>query len=487
MATGSAADSSSSSIEERQATLRGRGGFVEQQDHRELLTCLHPEKVFRLDLTTNDSGSSTSYEIERYNNGKWKSYHEEKNHDDNMRYNHRICVAPGDYRLTISGTGNACYTAYLRGKKLNDNSGCGDTTSYFALGPSQFDVPPPPPPTPNPTRWPTPLPTPLPTPKPDDTADPDVFSGRIGNCGSDELLVSVEFKLDAFGEETSWTLKNSQGNVLLKNSRTYTPFDHEVREICLPRASNYVLIVKDQYDGICCDTRDTNCPNWRQEKNCVGYYSMTVDGNEVVRGGKYIPQVKKHVFNLQPHTTTDRDNEWLEAHNTRREKWHKKYGKDYVPLKWSNNLKASSQIWAKQLLKTCSYNLYHDPSNKRWGENLASNFGFGSWAAMQDVDDIVSRFVEREAGWEWPRNAHLTQVLWRGSDHVGCTEATTTISNGANKGMTCHVQVCRYARAGNCDMRSYNDGSKEWWMDAVMKDEPSRCGDECPPEGCHYY
>ena len=116
-------------------------------------------------------------------------------------------------------------------------------------------------------------------------------------------------------------MRNSQGNVLLKNGRTYEPFDHEVREICLPRASNYALIVKDQYDGICCDTRDYSCPNWRQDKNCVGYYRMTVDGNEVVRGGEYIPREKRHVFNLQPHITTERDNEWLEAHNTRREKW----------------------------------------------------------------------------------------------------------------------------------------------------------------------
>eukprot|EP00574_Skeletonema_japonicum_P013812 CAMPEP_0201713924 /NCGR_PEP_ID=MMETSP0593-20130828/587_1 /ASSEMBLY_ACC=CAM_ASM_000672 /TAXON_ID=267983 /ORGANISM="Skeletonema japonicum, Strain CCMP2506" /LENGTH=484 /DNA_ID=CAMNT_0048203139 /DNA_START=149 /DNA_END=1603 /DNA_ORIENTATION=- len=484
MAIGPTAASSSSSTEERQATLRGRGGFVEQQQYdRELLTCSFPDKVFRLDLTTNGSGSSTSYKVERYNNGSWKKYHEEKDHDDNMRYNNRICVSPGDYRLTISGSGNACYTAYLKGKKLNDNSGCGDTTSYFALGASQFNgSPAPPPANPSPTR----RPTPLPTPKPVDKVNSDVFSGRIANCASDEHLVSIEIKLDAFGEETTWTLKNNQGDVLLENSRTYIPHDYEVRDICLSRASKYELTVKDPYDGICCE--DSNCGNWRQNKICVGYYKMTVDGNEIIRGGKYIPQVKKHVFNLQPHTTTERDNDWLEAHNTRRKEWHKRYGKDYVPLKWSNNLKASSQVWAKELLKTCSYNLYHDPSNDRWGENLASNFGSGSWAAMQDTDDIVSRFVEREADWNWPRNAHLTQVLWRGSDHVGCTEATTTVSSGANKGMTCHVQVCRYARAGNCDMRSYNDGETEkWWMDAVMKDEPSRCGDECPPEGCHYY
>ena len=167
---------------------------------------------------------------------------------------------------------------------------------------------------------------------------------------------------------------------------------------------------------------------------------------------------------------------------------HKDYSKDYVPLKWSNNLKASSQIWLKELLDVCSYELGHDPSNKKWGENLASNYGTGDWAAVKSPDEVVSRFVEWEADLPWPRNAHLTQVLWLNSKHVGCADGTTIIQSGVNKGMTCHVQVCRYARAGNCAMSSFDDGSDEWWMNAVMNDEkPSRCGDECPPEGCHYY
>jgi len=498
MAVGSAAaSSSSSSIEERQA-LRARGGVVEQQQHdnRDLLVCSDPSKVFRLDLTTNNSGRSTSYKIDHYERGSWETHTVEDNHGKNSRYNRRICVAPGDYRLTISNSGGACYTAYLRGRVLNDNSGCGDTTSYFALGESQFNgTPPQDTDTPNPTRRPTPLPTPKPTPRPTprptpqpvNPVDPDIFSGRIANCPSGEHLVSIEFQLDAFGEETTWTLKNQQGNVLLRNSRTYAPFDFEVRDICLSPASNYVLTVKDPYDGICCEERNSECPNWRVGKNCVGYYKMTVDGKEAVLGGKYIPEKKEHVINLQPHTMTDRDMEWLEAHNTRRQEWHEDYRKDYVPLKWSNNLKASSQIWAKELLKTCSYRLYHDPNNRKFGENLASNYGTGSWAAMQSTDEILGRFVENEADWDWPRNAHLTQVLWRGTDHVGCTEASTIVDSGDHRGMTCHVQVCRYAKAGNCDMSLFNDGSNEWWMDAVMNDTPSRCGDECPPEGCHYY
>lgn len=62
---------------------------------------------------------------------------------------------------------------------------------------------------------------------------------------------------------------------------------------------------------------------------------------------------------------------------------HKDYGKNHVPLKWSNNLKASSQIWLRKLLDVCSYELGHDPSNKKWGENLASNYGTGDWAAVK--------------------------------------------------------------------------------------------------------
>ena len=169
---------------------------------------------------------------------------------------------------------------------------------------------------------PTPLPTPLPTPRPVKEVDTTPISGRIADCSSDEYHVSIEIKLDAFGEETSWTLQNAQGNVLLRNSRTYAPHDYEIKDICLPPASNYALIVKDPYDGICCEERDNACSNWREEKNCVGYYKIIVDGKEVLRAGEYINNgSKKHIFNLQPHTMTDRDTEWLEAHNERRQKW----------------------------------------------------------------------------------------------------------------------------------------------------------------------
>ncbi|KAK1744463.1 hypothetical protein QTG54_004996 [Skeletonema marinoi] len=213
---------------------------------------------------------------------------------------------------------------------------------------------------------------------------------------------------------------------------------------------------------------------------------MTVDGKEAVLGGKYIPEKKEHVINLQPHTMTDRDMEWLEAHNTRRQEWHEDYRKDYVPLKWSNNLKASSQIWALELLKTCSYRLYHDPNNRKFGENWHPTMVLvvGQLCKVPTKSlAALSKMRRIGIGPEMPFDASALE----GYRPCGCTEASTIVDSGDHRGMTCHVQVCRYAKAGNCDMSLFNDGSNEWWMDAVMNDTPSRCGDECPPEGCHYY
>ena len=81
--------------------------------------------------------------------------------------------------------------------------------------------------------------------------------------------------------------------------------------------------------------------------------------------------------------------------------------------------------------------------NNVHGENLAANYGSGSWAAVRSADTILSRWVEDEADDPYPANGHLTQVLWRPSKYVGCAEASAPDGGGL-----CHVQVCRYARPG---------------------------------------
>ena len=51
---------------------------------------------------------------------------------------------------------------------------------------------------------------------------------------------------------------------------------------------------------------------------------------------------------------------------------HEKYGKRYVPVKWSHALKEEAEIWADKLAKQCE--LEHD-KNTAHGENIALNYG----------------------------------------------------------------------------------------------------------------
>ena len=100
------------------------------------------------------------------------------------------------------------------------------------------------------------------------------------------------------------------------------------------------------------------------------------------------------------------------------------------------------------MLTRFQFDLLHSTNsdkNNIHGENLASNNGSGgAWAEVRTADSIVTRWVEDEVDDPWPKNGHLTQVLWRGSKYVGCGEASKPRDGG---GM-CHAQVCRYTRPG---------------------------------------
>ena len=50
--------------------------------------------------------------------------------------------------------------------------------------------------------------------------------------------------------------------------------------------------------------------------------------------------------------------------------------------------------------------------------------------------------------------------LWRASRYVGCGDAVK-INDGEKP---CHIHVCRYVRAGNCNMGSYNASVGDNWL-----------------------
>ena len=85
--------------------------------------------------------------------------------------------------------------------------------------------------------------------------------------------------------------------------------------------------------------------------------------SEIISGGSVNAKEVKQVINLVEQSMNQRDFEWLESHNTRRKEWHGSYNKTYVPLKWSNELKADSKVWAIKLLESCGNGLYHGEMN----------------------------------------------------------------------------------------------------------------------------
>ena len=101
---------------------------------------------------------------------------------------------------------------------------------------------------------------------------------------------------------------------------------------------------------------------------------------EIFSGGSFAEKELTRIINLEGQEMSDRDSEWLESHNTRRKDWHERYNKPYVPLKWSEGLRAESKVWAEHLLSRCGKGMLHDPDNQ-YGENLAGNSGTGSWVS----------------------------------------------------------------------------------------------------------
>jgi uncharacterized protein YkwD len=114
-------------------------------------------------------------------------------------------------------------------------------------------------------------------------------------------------------------------------------------------------------------------------------------------------------------------------------------GKSYRPLKWSAYLKDSAQKYANHLAATGTF--VH--SNSGFGENLASY-------RNSNVNDVppssaLTSWVEDEMKPTATTIGHMTQVLWRATEYVGCGEARS-----GNR----FVKVCHYSKPGNCGSMS---------------------------------
>jgi len=200
---------------------------------------------------------------------------------------------------------------------------------------------------------------------------------------------------------------------------------------------------------------------------------MSVNNQPVVSGGYFIGS-KSHTVKIGTNwqsSMSARDKEWLNAHNTRRRKYNG--GQGYIPLRWSRTLAQQAKSYAETLGNNCMNGSLVHAKNLQDGENLAKNKGSGSWGNLPTADKVMGRWVENELSWAYPKNAHYTQVVWRSTQYVGCGESVRTSGN-----QMCRVQVCRYTRPGNCNVKNGQ------WQQEAWKDETG-CGRSCPSEGCY--
>jgi hypothetical protein len=164
------------------------------------------------------------------------------------------------------------------------------------------------------------------------------------------------------------------------------------------------------------------------------------------------PDVRKFVpFFLpaddEPETQAGNRALWLEAHNEARAA----LGIRMSPLVWDKKLRNYAKQWARHLAaKGCK--LEHSRGSG-FGENLAANWGSGSWAKPRSPDQVVGMWTKEEQWYNYNSNkcqpgkmcGHYTQVVWANTSKVGCAQAKGV----TDKGMTCYVYSCNYYKPGN--------------------------------------
>ncbi len=108
------------------------------------------------------------------------------------------------------------------------------------------------------------------------------------------------------------------------------------------------------------------------------------------------------------------------------------------PLAWSSKLAQVAQRWADSLRdKGCMFS----HSGGTYGENLAAGT-----SGMLDPEAVVKMWYDEIADYKFPnggfsmKTGHFTQVVWRGTTHLGCGRSQC-------KGMD--IWVCEYDPAGN--------------------------------------
>lgn len=424
--------------------------------------CPAGEGLWNLVLVTDDYPWETKWELHRKNNANVLAFGppEGTNYARRTRYTGNMCLPPGQYYMTwkdLTGDGICCdygpgeWTVQVNNEVVAQMAEGGDKSTQFDAEFSVTAAAPFNPVTPSPTAKPTPSPT----------------TASIGLDG--DYCVDIDLTTDTFGKETSWAFatKPEDGSdpVIIESAGkgpdgTGTELadstDYSTK-ICVAEGA-YTFTLYDDFGGLCCAFGE-------------GKYSIKIDGEEVAQGGKFTEKSK--VIDLLVGyipTKSDKDLEWLDAHNIRREEYHNANNVEYKRLVWSPDLAERALDWATTILESDECKNRNEPGITE-GENISvrqSNI----IRSDEEVSNIMARWVDSKVN---NPAEPFRQVMWRSTRYVGCADLFGEHSQGGY----CYIHVCRYARAGNCNMNAYEDK-----MEPVLLDH-TVCGPACPGEGCH--
>ena len=200
-------------------------------------------------------------------------------------------------------------------------------------------------------------------------------------------------------------------------------------------------------------------------------YSARIDDEEVLYGRNPTGNPVSHNILAGKDATiranmNDDEKEWLDEHNTRREAFHIAQGTEYRRLQWSPELAKDASDWVDELTPDCKTR--REP-NVDEGENLSVK-KYNSERDNERPANILNRWSDLNPG-----KQTMTQVMWRATRHVGCSNKKVVNDDGTH----CYVSICRYSRPGNCSLGSFNS-----WQEAAIKNR-TYCGSVCPDDGCH--
>jgi len=182
------------------------------------------------------------------------------------------------------------------------------------------------------------------------------------------------------------------------------------------------------------DKYPLHCPGWAAKGYCSVTYVKFMQTNCYASCGNCeVPTT--------PVPKVDED-ACLAAHNAKRA-----LHQDTNPLTWSDTLAKNAKRWADELARDNKFE--HDPNLKGEGENLSwySSSGGTVMSCAKAVDSWYSEIKDYD--YNDPKfgskTGHFTQVVWKGTTHVGAA----LVKKVNSKGYTETYIVARYSPPGN--------------------------------------